>query len=199
MNQLEFSFIGWPCHRRGASRPIPRRKSSLSPISSPFLPSRLFGISSAGVRRGGVSWPPARPGALRRDAARCVATRRGAARCGKGTSAKGVFPPCIPRAAARWDHHGDRRPYTFILRDISPWSLSALCSLPVPIAPRFGAARKARAAPAAARVASTLGRRSVDWARSHFAGDPTLASRGFSYEGGYARLAAYLQLDALFR
>lgn len=30
---------------------------------------------------------------------------------------------------ARWDHHGDRRPHTFIPRDVSPWSNAAPSSL----------------------------------------------------------------------
>lgn len=42
-----------------------------------------------------------------------------------GGSPKGVFPLCGVLETARWNHHGDRRPHTFIPRDISPWSSAA--------------------------------------------------------------------------
>lgn len=68
---------------------------------------------------------------------------------------KGVFPLSVPGllGTARWDHHGDRRPHTFIPRDVSPWSY-----VPQPSYPTF------RTRPS---VRSTLVLRSSDWARSH--------------------------------
>lgn len=119
MNRFEFSLFGLtlPSLRRVASRPIPSRESSLFPISSHFF----HRVCSASLPRGEGGFLDPRRIPTRCDATRHSASRRGAARrAEREARAKGVFPPCVPRAAARWDHHGDRHPHTFILRDISP-------------------------------------------------------------------------------
>lgn len=45
---------------------------------------------------------------------------------------EGVFPLCCVLGTARWDHHGDRRPHTFIRRDVSPWSYPPLSFVHAP-------------------------------------------------------------------
>jgi len=117
--------------------------------------------------------------------------RRGAVR-GKGSRrARRAFSrPAL--VAARWDHHGDRRPHTFIPRDISSWSSRSSLLLAALVTARHShKARKARV-----RVRSTLGgtvRRSTDWARSHLRGwippQPTVDFL-IMCERDYARLSA---------
>lgn len=61
---------------------------------------------------------------------------------------------------ARWDHHGDRRPHTFIPRDVSPWSNAAPSSL----------SRKPHTQLSYTYTRPFVPpwpRRSSDWARSH--------------------------------
>lgn len=88
------------------------------------------------------------------SASRRVAARRGARRdarldavrrAGRDRDARRAFSRSAPEAA-RWDHHGDRRPHTFIPRDISPVKLSALL-LAASVTVGSRKARKARAPP----------------------------------------------------
>lgn len=88
---------------------------------------------------------------------------------------KGVFPLSVPGllGTARWDHHGDRRPHTFIPRDVSPWSY-----VPQPSYPTF------RTRPS---VRSTLVLRSSDWARSHLPPPKIFEGVGEDFRGDEAR------------
>ena len=64
---------------------------------------------------------------------------------------------------ARWDHHGDRRPHTFIPRDVSPWSYASLLRpCPASLIPNFLLYDR----PSVRSFHPGL-RRSSDWARSH--------------------------------
>ena len=94
---------------------------------------------------------------------------------------KGVFPLSAlgSLGTARWDHHGDRRPHTFIPRDVSPWSYASLLRpCPASLIPNFllydrPSVRSFHPGP----------RRSSDWARSHLPSeDPRRSQRGFSFD-----------------
>lgn len=192
INQFKSSFIGLTfiaAPLRVASR-LGDLLSTKIEFVSRFIPttalsyrpcSRICSAIGEDDARG-VSWPSARPDATRRDAAWCGAVR------GKGSRrARRAFSrPAL--VAARWDHHGDRRPHTFIPRDISPWSSrSSLLLAALVAACRSHKARKARA-----RVRFTLVRRSTDWARSHLRGwiPPQPTMDFLMCERGYARLSA---------